>query len=148
MVRDNACCAVPDAADRNPLKRLGRSLVAAVRRARRQRAIAGEIVRLRQSGESARLLSDIGLSEAQGDIRPYSNLESPRLLDAMLSRLGINRKKALHGRDGQDLQASCALCSLPAACEHWLKSGQTDGYQRFCKNAAVLEALAPKPPQH
>jgi len=96
------------------------------------------------SGLEDHQLDDLGITRA--DIPAYARASpfAPRLLAAMLARLGIAPewvRPQSHAHD--QLLRACRVCPDVAACRRWLaKCEPPDGYRAFCPNAALLDKLA------
>jgi uncharacterized protein DUF6455 len=60
----------------------------------------------------------------------------------VMQRLGIPRDAAPRS-DATMARAirRCVMCPSLEECDHWLASGDTDGIDKFCPNAPVLEGL-------
>jgi hypothetical protein len=71
-------------------------------------------------------------------------VSSPAKLEiwSVMQRLGIPVETAPRS-DATMARAvrRCAMCPSLDDCDHWLASGKTDGIDKFCPNAPVLEGL-------
>lgn len=69
---------------------------------------------------------------------------APAGFGAMLAREGLDwGRLAATGAVGEVALAldRCAECRAKARCQEWLASGEREGYESFCANAAFLERM-------
>lgn len=113
---------------------------AAAERARRQ--TLAEISSLESQGLLDEVLADMSLTRDDLDAIVNADPEAPPRLSAMAERLGISEKiAAMPTRWSHDLSLVCKTCPRPEECDAWMRSGATDGFERFCDNAQTLKAL-------
>ena len=113
---------------------------AAAERARRQ-AIA-EIANLDNQGLLDEVLSDMSLTRDDLDYIVNADPAVQPRLTAMVERLGIGDKIAkMPSRWSHDLSLVCKTCPRPEECDKWMRSGATEGFERFCDNAQTLKAM-------
>ena len=112
----------------------------AAERSRRQ-AIA-EIADLEQRHLLDKVLLDLSLTRDDLDAIVNADTQAPPRLEAMAARLGVAEKIAeMPGRWSHDLALVCKTCPRPEECDRWMQSGASEGFERFCDNARMLEAL-------
>jgi hypothetical protein len=117
---------------------------AAAERARRQ-AIA-EIANLDNQGLLDEVLADMSLTRDDLEAVINADPEAPPRLEAMAERLGVTEKIAhMPTRWSHDLALVCKTCPRPEECDRWMRSGATEGFERFCDNAQTLKALREAP---
>jgi len=99
-----------------------------------------ELLECDRNGMLDNILADINLS--RGELKPLiANYPlSIRLFGAMATRLGVDPAQA-DPATKHDLQHTCAVCAHQNECQHWLDSGRSEGYEKFCPNSEYWHAL-------
>ena len=103
-------------------------------------ALRQELLECDRSGTLDVILADLNMSRSE--LKPLiSNYPlSSRLFGAMAERLGVDP-----AQDGpvvkRELQRTCALCAHQSECQHWLDSGRSEGYEKFCPNTDYWHEL-------
>ena len=111
---------------------------------RKQRESAATARGLADTGETAAIAHELGLSSRQlrdlAAMGPHAADELPRLLEALkidADALALKEPMVL-----RDLERVCSLCAHKRECGHDLASGDAShNYQRYCPNADTLQAL-------
>jgi hypothetical protein len=99
---------------------------------------------LADSGEAARIASDLNLSVAELHRLCARDGESPRPLQQRLSQLHLdkNKIKAAHPGVVRDLERTCALCDCEAECRADLqRNPESVVWTAYCPNAFTLQEL-------
>ena len=68
----------------------------------------------------------------------------PGSLGALFARQGVNwgaLARAASVREFADGLEHCMACPAKSECGRWLASGQREGFQKFCPNAAFVERV-------
>jgi hypothetical protein len=106
-----------------------------------RRQLAEELAGAAASGELDAILAETGLARGQLQRLLQGHAESPRLLEAMTQRLGIEREAIAEREILREIERICSLCDSRGPCRRWLRSGATDGYDAFCPNAEWFDHL-------
>jgi hypothetical protein len=127
---------------------LGAGLVARLRNwwegLRERQRLGAEFAALEQQGQLDTVLQEAGVTRGTVDAILHSRPGAPKRLATMLRRLGISRERLRESGAVHDVELTCTLCGATGQCEHWLRSGKTEGYEAFCPNAEALDALRAK----
>ncbi|MCW5770611.1 MAG: hypothetical protein KIT16_03170 [Rhodospirillaceae bacterium] len=124
-----------------------RARIAAAREDARVRAdLEHELACLDQAGELDGVLDSLGLSRGAVDFLIENYPGSARRFEAMAERLGVaGQVGPVAAIDAlSSPRRRCLFCEEVRQCEHWLKDGQTEGYEKFCPNAGTFDALRAK----
>jgi len=117
----------------SPFSRMIDRMRATVRDLGARHALRQELLEADRSGVLDDVLADLNMSRGELDPLVHNYPLSTRLFGAMAARLGVDPTQ-----DGPALrraiQRTCALCANQGECEHWLESGQREGYEKFCPN--------------
>ena len=100
-----------------------------------------ELADLDRQGQLDAVLADLEIDRGSLSQMIARSARSPRLLAAMLERVGIDREALRHSRYVRDIERNCAVCSEHRRCQAWLDSGAHEGSSAFCPNAAQFAAL-------
>lgn len=124
-----------------------RARIAAAREDARVRGeLQLELACLDQAGELDGVLDSLGLSRGAVDFLLEQYPGSARRFGAMAERLGVADQlppaAAIDALSGP--RRRCLFCEEVRQCEHWIKDGQTEGYDKFCPNAPTFDALRAK----
>jgi Family of unknown function (DUF6455) len=111
---------------------------------RERRRLRDEFAALEQQGQLDTVLQEAGASRGTVDAILRAHPDTPKRLSAMLRRLGITRDRLHATGTLHDVELTCTLCEATGKCQHWLRSGQTAGYEAFCPNAQTFESLRAK----
>ena len=99
-----------------------------------------ELDSLEQRGELDAVLTDLGVNRGSLSQMIAGSGRSPRLLAAMIERLGLDRAVLRHSRYIREIERNCAVCSEHRRCQAWLDSGAREGSSAFCPNAGLFAA--------
>ena len=121
------------------------ALVDAVARMRERRSLRRELARCADDGVLDEILGELGVSRAEMAQWTAGYPRAVRLRAAMTARLGIDASTLGHCRLQRAIERNCASCPAHRRCREWLRSGARDGYEAFCPNAALFEALRAQP---
>ena len=109
---------------------------------RARRVTMAEIADLDRQGLLDEALADLNLSRDDLEAIVNADPDMPPRLAAMADRLGVTSGlEDMPKRWSHDLAQVCKSCPRPDECDRWMKSGATEGYERFCDNAQTLTAL-------
>jgi hypothetical protein len=113
---------------------------------RERRALASELATLRMQGELERTLADSGVSPSEVLRLFRQHPGAGRQFREMSDRIGVDRARLpltqATGAALRDMEWRCGECRAWRDCRAWLASGLwSDGYIRFCPNAAALEQM-------
>lgn len=111
---------------------------------RERRQLGAEFAALEEQGQLDLVLQEAGATRGAVDAILHSHPGAPKRLAAMLRRLGISRERLRDSGAMHDVEMTCTICQATGRCEHWLRSGKTEGYAAFCPNAEAFEALRAK----
>jgi uncharacterized protein DUF6455 len=100
-----------------------------------------EITALDQRGQLDTVLRDVGASRSAVNAILRVHPRAPKRLSAMLQRLGISRQQLRESGVLRDVEMTCTLCEATGKCDHWLRSGKSEGYRGFCPNAQTFDTL-------
>ena len=106
--------------------------------------LSAEFTALEQQGQLDMVLQDAGAGRGAVDAILRAHPGAPKRLAVMLRRLGISRDRLRESGTLHDVELTCTICEATGACDHWLRSGKSEGYRAFCPNAATFEALRAK----
>jgi hypothetical protein len=109
--------------------------------------LGSEFATLDRQGQLDGVLRDAGVCRSALRAILRAHPDAPRRLSAMLERLGLRRRDLRDTGTLQDVELTCTMCEVPGECRHWLKSGNTSGYQEFCPNAETFERLRATQPK-
>lgn len=128
------------APDLNVLGRIWSRARGALRDMAARHALRQELLECDRSGVLDSILDSIQVDRAELEPMTRNYPLSLRLFAGMTKRLHLDPRT-----DGplmlRTLQHTCAVCTHQRQCKHWLKSGQTEGYDEFCPNADYWHAL-------
>lgn len=108
--------------------------------------LRGEFAALEQHGQLDAVLQEAGTSRGAVDAILRAHPGAQKRLAVMLRRLGIGRDRLRESGTLHDVEMTCTICEATGECDHWLRSGKTEGYELFCPNAQTFEALRGKKP--
>lgn len=127
--------------EHGPVARATAQALAAIAALRARRRLRREFEALSDSDALDRMLAEAQLTRA--DIEPMlaNYPASGHLIDEMVGRLDIADQLHADATVERDLRRVCTVCHTQGQCQHWLKSGATQGYEAFCPNADQFTAM-------
>ena len=100
-----------------------------------------ELTALDLRGQLDTVLQDAGASRSAVNAILRGHPGGSKRLAAMLHRLGMSRQQLRESGVMRDVEMTCTLCEATGTCDHWLRSGKSEGYCGFCPNAQTFDAL-------
>jgi hypothetical protein len=100
-----------------------------------------ELTALDLRGQLDTVLQDAGASRSAVNAILRGHPGGSKRLAAMLQRLGISRQQLRESGVMRDVEMTCTLCEATGTCDHWLRSGKSEGYRGFCPNAQTFDTL-------
>lgn len=100
-----------------------------------------ELTALDRRGQLDTVLQDAGASRSTVNAILRGHPGGSKRLAAMLQRLGISRQQLHETGVLRDVEMTCTLCEATGKCDHWLRSGKSEGYRGFCPNAQTFDTL-------
>ncbi|HWB48528.1 MAG TPA: DUF6455 family protein [Stellaceae bacterium] len=104
---------------------------------RERRHWLAELRRVAAFGRLDETLADIGIDRARLDVLANGPVDAGRQFEPMAKAAGADLI-AIPPAVLRDAEWTCVLCEHRAACAHWLRSGEWEGGDTRCPNAALL----------
>ena len=125
------------------LRRLVGAVGRRVAEARAQRSLRAEFDTLERAGALDDVLRDVDMTRTDLAAIVKADPGAARRLAAMAARLGLADALRRHGarRDVREIELACTRCAATGECDTWLRGSQAGGNEKFCPNAAALQAL-------